>query len=389
MRAQVPIIQPTVPKDTSHVINFHKQVDVIDLIKRTGLFHVNPKPDTTLKKGKIYLALIPSPGYTLESQWIGILSLNASFYTADPRTTNLSTITGNLEYSIKNQVTIPVISTIWLDKNKINILTDYRYYVYPSTTYGLGGQTTINNADNVDYGFLQLSQEALFRIVPGLYGGAGYILDYHHNIKDYGDASNFAAYNGTTTRTTSSGPLVHIKYDTRDNINNPKDALFASITYRNNLTVLGSNNNWQSIAAEYRQYIRLTKHTKNVLALWSWNTFTFGHAPYFDLPSTAWDNYNNTGRGYIQSRYRGANMMYLEAEYRFGITHNGLLGGVVFMNAETVSDYPGNRFTTIAPGEGVGLRIKINKHSGTNFCIDYGFGNEGSHGFFFNLGEIF
>ena len=65
-----------------------------------------------------------------------------------------------------------------------------------------------------------------------------------------------------------------------------------------------------------------------------------GNPPYLDLPSTGWDSYNNTGRGYVQGRYRGKDLMYLESEYRFGITRNGLFGGVVFANAETVSNYP-------------------------------------------------
>jgi hypothetical protein len=43
----------------------------------------------------------------------------------------------------------------------------------------------------------------------------------------------------------------------------------------------------------------------------------------------------------------------------------------------------------IAPGYGVGLRIKINKFSGANVCIDYGFGNDNSRGIAINLGEVF
>ena len=38
---------------------------------------------------------------------------------------------------------------------------------------------------------------------------------------------------------------------------------------------------------------------------------------------------------------------------------------------------------------GFGIRIKVNKVSNTNIAIDYGFGLDGSHGFFVNLGELF
>jgi hypothetical protein len=107
------------------------------------------------------------------------------------------------------------------------------------------------------------------------------------------------------------------------------------------------------------------------------------------LPSTGWDDFYNTGRGYIQGRYRGRNMVYLESEYRFGITKNGLLGGVVFANAESFSKVLSKQLDLIAPAYGAGLRIKLNKFSGANLCIDYGFGIEGSKGISVNLGEVF
>jgi len=81
------------------------------------------------------------------------------------------------------------------------------------------------------------------------------------------------------------------------------------------------------------------------------------------------------------------NELYLEGEYRFGILRNGLLGGVVFANGETFSGL-NSGFQRVAPALGTGLRIKINKHSDTNVCLDHAYGI-GSHGLFVNLGEMF
>ena len=172
-------------------------------------------------------------------------------------------------------------------------------------------------------------------------------------------------------------------------MNNSTNANYVSITYRYNSTLLGSSNDWQLILLKATKYITLGK-SRSVLAFWTWDEFTFGgRAPYFDLPSNGWDTYGNTGRGYIQSRFRGKNMVYLESEYRFPITKNGLFGGVIFANCESESEWPSNKFSYLAPGEGIGLRVKMNKHSNVNLCIDYGFGVMGSRGFFFNLGEVF
>jgi hypothetical protein len=152
---------------------------------------------------------------------------------------------------------------------------------------------------------------------------------------------------------------------------------------------MGSSGNWQSLQFDLRKYIRVSDSNNNILALWSLLWFTHGNVPYLDLPGTGLDMFNNSGRGYIQGRFLGRNMLYLESEYRFGITSNGLLGAVVFANAQSVSEYPSDEFKKIAPALGTGLRIKMNKHSNTNICIDYAVGINNSNGFFLNLGEIF
>jgi len=62
---------------------------------------------------------------------------------------------------------------------------------------------------------------------------------------------------------------------------------------------------------------------------------------------------------------------------------------VVFCDAGSVSEMKTNQFKTVFPGIGAGLRIRINKFSGTNDCFDYGFGTRGNRGFAGNLGEVF
>ena len=82
-------------------------------------------------------------------------------------------------------------------------------------------------------------------------------------------------------------------------------------------------------------------------------------------------------------------MFYLESEYRFGITRDGLLGGVVFANLQSYPRDIIGKLKTLIPAGGSGLRIKVNKRTNTNVAIDYGIGIDGAHGIFVNLGEIF
>jgi len=369
----------------------YKQEDAMDVITNVTKLRDKEKVDSeNLKPGKILVSVFPAVGYSLSNGVTFILATNFSFYTANPATTNLSVITLNPLYSLKQQTIVPLISSIWLKDNKINLLGDYRFYQYPSLTYGLGGKRLLSQSDSVDYSYIKISQEALYRLSHDLYGGIGYDWDYHYDIQEFDDARQYERYTHGATQTSSSGWVVRLKYDSRTNINNPKDAFYADFIYRDNLPALGSTDNWQEIAVEFRKYISLSKYPGNVLAFWSWNEFTYGgRVPYFDLPSTGWDEYSNSGRGFIQGRFTGTDMIYFEGEDRFDILRNGLLGGVVFCNVESVPNYPSNDFDVFHVGKGIGLRIKLNKYSGTNLCIDYGWGDGGSRGFFFNVGEVF
>jgi outer membrane protein assembly factor BamA len=221
----------------------------------------------------------------------------------------------------------------------------------------------------------------------------GYNLDYHWNIENDqtpGRALNDFKEFQEGTQSISSGITFNLLYDNRKNSVNPENGTFGNLQYRTNLKILGSDKNWQSIIIEARQYIRPFATSRNVIALWTYNNLTIkGNPSYLDLPSIGWDDYSNTGRGYIPGRFTGRNLIYFESEYRFGITRDGLLGGVVFGNAESILPNLSTQIQKVMPGTGLGLRIKMNKYSNTNIAIDYGFGIGGSHGLFFNLGEVF
>jgi hypothetical protein len=141
---------------------------------------------------------------------------------------------------------------------------------------------------------------------------------------------------------------------------------------------------------ETRKFFPLTRKWYAEMCVWTYVWLTLnGKPPYLDLPSTGWDAYNNTGREYVAGRYRGLNMLYLEAEFRFDILRNGLLGGVLFGNLQTFTEFSGSFFGPIQPGGGAGIRVKFNKNTRSNACLDYGFGSHHSSGFADNINEVF
>jgi hypothetical protein len=233
---------------------------------------------------------------------------------------------------------------------------------------------------------------ALKHIGNNFYLGPGYQLDYHWNIEELGVPSgrvtDFDLY-GFSNHSISSGIALDIIYDSRKNSINPEGgSAYANVEFLQNSRLLGSSSNWNSILFDLRKYFKVAH--QSVLAFWFYSVLTIsGNPPYLDLPGTGSDTYNNTGRGYEQGRFIGKRYIDLESEIRFPITRNGLLGGVIFCNAGSVSELSNNQFEVVYPGFGVGLRIKFNKFSNSNACLDYGIGTKGSRGFFGNLGEVF
>jgi hypothetical protein len=367
-----------------------QQKDLNDVLQ--SIFTKNYKTSKVDTIGrKPVITFVPAIGYSLQTQLAGTLTGNIVFRSSPG--SKVSAITTSMGFTELRQFTLPIVSSIWSRDNKFLFLGDARFYIYPQSTYGLGSGSNIKDEDPMRYNLFRFSEVVMTQIAGDFYLGAGYKLMQHWGVSHKeplnGAPSDYDAY-GSAARTTSSGLSVNILFDSRDNSVNASKGFYAAIQYYNYQKRLGSDNDWQSVVIDIRKYFHFPKNSDNVIAFWSYNWLTLaGKPPYLDLPSTSWDTYSTTGRGYIQSRFRGSKMVYAETEYRFKITRNGLIGGVVFLNGQSFSAGPGTPLQAIQPGYGPGLRLKLSKVSKTNLDIDYGFGNQGSKGLFLTVGEVF
>lgn len=369
-----------------------QQTDVIDI----GMKILGKNPASrTENDGEINTGLKISAGPIIEYlKATGVAygaAVNGAFLTDTSRQTNLSSVLLTVKYTQRKQFLLPLQSSIWLPGSKYYLLGDLRYMHYPQDTYGFGGRTLERDVYTVSHRYFRFYEVAYRKVFDNFYAGAGYKLDHHWNIVqieiDPSFVTDFTKY-GYSPRSVSSGFSLNVLYDTRRNSINPvAGGFYANVEFRDNLSALGSDKQWSSLLIDIRKYFHLPHNM--ILGLWSYNVITLrGNPPYLDLPATGGDTYNNTGRGYEQGRFLGKNMIDLEAELRFPITKNGLLGGVVFANAESLSEFS-DRFEVISFACGVGMRLKFNKLSNANVAIDYGMGKNGSSSFFGNLGEVF
>lgn len=359
--------------------------------------------------GKIKLAVLPVVGYNPANGFVFGAAISGSTMLGNPSNTRQSSGLINATITTKDQLILIGRAGLAFSGNKYLLDIDTRLLVFTQDTYGLGtytgkeGEPDYAAPEPMTFNYLRLFVNGYRRISDNLYAGAGIGVEVHMKIVDQLLNVDSVPYYTTAhyqystqhgfplERYSTNGLLLGLKWDSRDNIANPYKGWFASISGNINTPWLGSTKSSGMLSIDGRYYLNVQRsRPSHLVAFWLRGNFsTEGKIPYLALSATSWDTYNRTGRGYIQGRFRGPSMAYFETEYRYPITRNGLLGGVAFANFSTTSGNGQNLFDAVAPAAGVGLRIKLDKHSRANITIDYARGAAGSNGVFFNLQEAF
>jgi hypothetical protein len=324
-----------------------------------------------------------------------------------------SAINLGINYSEKKQLIVNFKNNVMLRDNKIFLSGDWRYYIFSQDNYGLGSDivpTFDSNKDfninalkePMEYNYLKFHQTISLKLKGDFYVGAGLHLDEYSSIKeDKLDIANgiltnhykYSKKNGFSNSSYNvSGMSLNMIFDSRDNQINSNHGLFANINYRFNPSLNKNQEASTLLYTEFRYFLPLSKiNEQHVFSIWAYGQFvTSGKLPYLNLPAIGWDQRSRSGKGYTQGLFRGYNLTYLEAEYRFPISCNQLISGTIFTNFTSVSDKERDirLFQYIQPAMGVGLRILIDKTTRTNLILNYALGNK-SKAFYLNAGETF
>jgi hypothetical protein len=390
--------------------------DLGDVIRTALNKPMKNKPENTGS-----LLLLPIIGYNPATGFM--FGVGGQYAFKVPGSTLYSAVLGSVQVTTKSQVLVLLKNNIYTKNNRFFLSGDWRFLKYSQDTYGLGtnspeggiidyqynlmGLQTHEDslAQPMKFNFIRIYQSVSYKLADGIYAGIGYNLDSYRKIIDEklrlnpGDSliTSHYAYNnfyGFRTDNYSSSALnLSILYDTRDNMINSYKGIYALISWRGGLKVLGNKYTSNLFQFEWRSFHRLSSgNPRHLLAFWLMgNLSRAGEFPYMILPATAYDQRSRSARGYTQGRYRGSNLVYGETEYRFPLSKpGGILGGVVFVNA-TTADNPiqGLKlFEAVRAGYGIGLRIMADKRSRTNLAVDYGRGDRSS-GFYLAASETF
>lgn len=359
--------------------------------------------------------------------WMFGFAPSASWYMGNPKSTKLSNLVGNLLYTTKKQWIFSSRHTIYLADNSAILIGDWRYFITSQPTFGLGSTTPNELSENpnrygvywgeqqMDFTLIRFYEAYLKRVGDSkFYLGVGYHLDIHTRIKNFinetADPINLFAHDQynlsrgfNPNRYILSGVTLNAVMENRDMAVSPYERNFAWMQYKINPTFLGSDQSSSTLLLDYRHYFNLNPNRKrHLIGLWAMGNFLVsGDLPYMNLPSIGWDMFGRGGRAYAQGRFRGANMVYGEAEWRFPLQKNKeTFGGTLFVNGATFSGgkplpmigakyFSEKLFEKINPGYGLGLRVMINKEKRTTIAADYAFGQKGNSGFYLNINETF
>lgn len=402
--------------------------DVNDLL---GAFFSHKKEDPQTeekekgekkKEKKINFLILPTISVNPTNGFLYGATGTGTWFFGDKKNTQMSVANARIVYTTKNQLITYIKSNIYTKNDDYYLEGDLRYYIYKLPTYGLGTNapdTTFNPSFDfngleheggggsypMDYNFFIFHQTVNKKIVKNLYAGIGYHIDSYWDIRDellnldtiplqitphwaYSKKFGFdsSAY-------ISSGISVNFIFDSRDNPMNAYKGYYFRLDYRMNATFLGSSKNSTELFFEFKTYVGLSKKIpRHLLAFWLWGNFQMsGHMPYYTLMSLGDDQKATSGRGYIAGRFRGAQILYGEVEYRFPLLRCAqTLGGVIFINATTANnDFTGvSLFDYVRPAAGIGLRILMNKNVRLNLTIDYAIGWK-SQGIYFGSPDVF
>jgi len=366
------------------------KVDLVDVVIGKHKFK---EANRIRSDRKVYFSFFPAPVSTPGGGRAVITSVNAAFYLGAPATTNLSNIYFIPFTDFSSRYGFYIKPNLWLENNSWNFIGDYRIAHFPQYSWGLGGDTREFERTLINTDFIRVYQNAMKKIGDNWFAGLGYALDYHYNIEEteFNSEGHLDRYKvESKDPSVSSGVTMNISYDGRVNAINPPRGSYFIATWRLNRKSLGSDSDYQTLFIDGRKYFPFSEERVNMLALrgYYW-TILNGDSPYLHLPATNWAPASGiASRGFQSGRYRSNAMMYGEAEHRYQLTANGLIGLVTFMNVSSASEFETQHFKTWKVGAGVGLRTKLNKYSNSNLALDFGF-SENYWSVWVNVGEMF
>lgn len=303
------------------------------------------------------------------------------FYLSPEYKSKASTITPSFYYSINNQYELSILPDLYFGYYEYHLASELRFGRSIDRYYGIGNSTP--DIENPDYllDAFKFKLDSEIRFLNAFDLGVIYefryvdIVDIRENpyIEDsYGSEGGF-----------NSGLGIVISYDSRDNQFYPKSGglyKFRSVYY---MQAIGSTYDFNHYELDIRNYNAI--HENHIIASQLYLVSKRGNPPFYEMAPLGGEIIM---RGYFKGRYRDANLLAGQVEYRtrFGWRRLGL---VLFLGAGDVAwDYNHFKLTELKYSYGAGLRFRLDEKEKIDVRMDIGFGNN-TDGVYFSIQQAF
>ena len=288
----------------------------------------------------------------------------------------------------KSHVFIPMAKLFWdEDKNRLTIG---------------GGNVRINNnlVYEIEAGELQLVFSELRTFVTAEYSRK-IINNFYLGVLYLGTQTNYKFDQGTPeendftegffkekdiTDNFVSSIGLNLSFDSRNYVYYPTKGAIISIRPKLNASWLGSDNDY--IDTDYKLAYYHSFSANKILAIAATGGFATG-----DVPFDGYQNYGfrNNLRAYTTGKYKGPNMVAVQAEYRWQFYKKW--GAVGFVGSGSIWGDEDNNHKFAErdwlPSAGIGARFMVSREKKINIRLDYAWGVDGNQGLYFGVMEAF
>ncbi|MBO9657203.1 MAG: BamA/TamA family outer membrane protein [Chitinophagaceae bacterium] len=297
----------------------------------------------------------------------------------------LSEIKATGFFTFKAQYGAMLENAIYGDKDKWFFLGRTTIQRFPLFYYGIGSDAKSDNYAVVDAHNIIFRQRVLRKVKKNFFIGPEIDFQALWNVDFKQPQQQPHPLPVGSNGSTNLGLGVALVYDTRHNVLNVRQGLFAELAFLQYAPAWGSDFRFRSINLDLRSYHKVS--LRNTIAWQVYGTFLQGEPPFNQLALMGGDM---TMRGYYQGRFRDKNLIGTQTEFRMlPFAFHKRFGATVFAGAAVVGPKIGDmRVGNVRYSGGFGIRYLLFPKKDIFLRFDIGFTTEGAN-YYFHSGEAF
>ena len=321
---------------------------------------------------KLEFAAYPAGGFSNETGIeAGLLSYLRFLPTPPDSTSQFNSVYFLSKFSTKKQFVLQVTPDIFFKKNIYNISTPLKFQQWPTSYYGIGNSTDINNSERYTPLIYSAKISLSRKIVEKISASIHYDWQSFEIIK-HKTGSKLEVYNSPSI---SSGVGFKLIRNSSNAHYYPTSGSIQKFIFTKYNSAIGSDNNFSKCSFDLRKYISLNKLC--VLSFQAYAGFSQG-----DIPLNRMYELDDFMRGIPTNLHPDANIAVVCSEFKifpWRGDYSKRIGFATFLEIGNVFDEFSNyEISENKINYGLGFRYSLFSGDRLNFRFDIGFGENGS-----------